>query len=54
MHTEVDDGAEPLVAKCAVPLVQLLEASVAAIAAGEGDKASSDESCNTFFHFITP
>jgi hypothetical protein len=48
----VNDGVEPLVTKRAVPLVKLFEASVAAIAAREGDHASANESSDTFFHFL--
>mgnify|MGYP003488584449 CR=1 FL=1 len=51
---EVNDRVEPLVAQRAVPLVELLEASVAAIAARENDHASAKKRNDTFFHFITP
>lgn len=51
VEEEVDDRVEPLVAKRAVPLVKLFEASVATIAAREGDHAGANESSDTFFHF---
>ena len=52
VHAEVNDRIEPLVAKSSVPLVELVEASIATVAARESDHGCAKKSGNTFFHFI--
>jgi hypothetical protein len=52
LQDEVDDGVQPLVAKRAIPLVKLVEASVRAIATSEHDDTGAEESTDTFFHFF--
>ena len=52
VQEEVNDGVEPLVAKSAVPIMQLVEACVLAIAAGKNNHTGAEKGHNTFFHFI--